>query len=115
MDSIETLLNKIRAFTNARDWDQYHNPKDLAISLVLEAAEVLEHFQWKNGEELALYLDAQKGEVSDELSDVLVYLLMLSDKLGIDLITAAQKKIRKNEAKYPIEKSKGKNTKYTKL
>lgn len=102
-------------FRDARDWKQFHNPKDMALSLVLEAAEVLEHFQWKNGKEMEKYVQSHKGEVADELADVLFWIAMMSNDLKIDLFKAFEAKMKKNVKKYPVKKAKGKYTKYTEL
>ena len=115
MKDINTLLEKIKKFRDERDWMQFHNHKDMAISLLLEAGEVLEHFQWKTAAEIEEYGQTHKNEIADELGDVLIYLAELADNLGIDLVDAALQKIEKNEQKYPIEKAKGKYAKYTKL
>lgn len=115
MSDIKQLTEKIIAFRDARDWKQFHNPKDLALSLVLEAAEVLEHFQWKSKEEIEEYVKTHKADIAEELADTFNWILVLSHDLGIDIMQAAQEKIKKNEQKYPIEKAKGKHTKYNKL
>ncbi len=115
MKSIEELTKKIIAFRNARDWKQFHNPKDLAISLCLEAAEVLEHFQWKSKEEIEEYVKTHKEHIGEELADVLYWVLLVSHDLDIDILDALDKKIDENEMKYPVGKSKGKYTKYNKL
>ena len=115
MDKIKDLTERILAFRNARDWKQFHNPKDVALSLVLEAAEVMEHFQWKNKEEIEKYAKSHKEEIGEELADVFNWVLLLSHDLGIDIAAAAKKKIKKNEKKYPIEKAKGRHNKYTEL
>ena len=115
MKDINDLTKRIIAFRDARDWKQFHNAKDVALSLVLEASEVMEHFQWKNKEEIEKYVKSNKAEVSEELADVLYWVLLMSHDLKIDALEALEKKIRKNEAKYPVEKSKGKHTKYNKL
>lgn len=115
MKKIEDLTNRIIAFRDARDWKQFHNPKDCAISLALEAAEVLEHFQWKNKEEMEVYVKTNKAEISEELADVLYWVLLISKDLDIDVLDALDKKMKKNEDKYPVEKAKGKHTKYTEL
>lgn len=115
MITLSDLQQKIIAFRDARDWSQFHTPKDLAIGLSLEAGEVLEHFLWKTPEEIAEYLKTHKQEIADEMGDVLNYLLIMANDLGIDLADATDKKIDKNAAKYPVEKSKGKHTKYTEL
>jgi dCTP diphosphatase len=115
MNSLEDLTAKITAFRDARDWKQFHNPKDLALSLVLESAEVLEHFQWKNEEEVKKYLKVNKNAVGEELADVLYWVLLMAHDLEIDIGVAVDKKMEKNEEKYPVEKAKGKHTKYNKL
>lgn len=113
--SLAELQKMIRKFVDDRDWDQFHNPKDLSISLALEAAEVLEHFQWKNADEMAKHSVDRKGEVGEELADVFYWVLLLANKLDINLVDAFQKKMDKNEAKYPVEKAKGSHKKYTEL
>ena len=115
MSDIKELTNIILKFNKERDWNQFHNPKDLSLSLVLEAAEVMEHFQWKNDEEMKTYLKNFKEDVGEELADVLYWVLLMSNDLGIDIKKALEKKMQKNEAKYPIEKAKGQHTKYNKL
>jgi len=113
--NIKNLTERIIAFRDARDWKQFHNPKDCAISLSLEASEVLEHFQWKSKEEMEKYVIEQKGEIGEELADVLYWVLLMSHDLNINVLDALEKKIKKNEDKYPVEKAKGKHTKYNKL
>jgi NTP pyrophosphatase (non-canonical NTP hydrolase) len=113
--NIKDLTKRIMAFRNARDWKQFHNPKDVALSLVLEAAEVIEHFQWKNKEEVEKYVETNKDGIGEELADVLYWVLLMSHDLKIDVLEALEKKISKNEEKYPVEKAKGKHTKYNKL
>ena len=115
MKNIKDLTEKIIAFRNARDWKQFHNPKDVALSLVLEAGEVMEHFQWKNKEEVEKYIKTNKNDIGEELADVLYWVLLMSYDLKIDILDALEKKLEKNKVKYPIEKAKGKHTKYNKL
>lgn len=115
MGEIDTLIKKVIAFRDARDWKQFHNPKDVALSLVLEAGEVMEHFQWKNNTEIEKYVLKNKAAIGEELADVLYWVLLLSHDLKIDIAGALTKKIIKNGKKYPIKKAKGKHTKYTKL
>ena len=115
MADTNKLTKKILAFHDARDWKQFHNPKDLAISLVLESGEVMEHFQWRSKEEVLEYAKTHKEEIGEELIDVLVYLLTLMNTVGIDIEKAFDKKMKKNEKKYPVKKAKGKHTKYNKL
>jgi NTP pyrophosphatase (non-canonical NTP hydrolase) len=114
-DSIKSLQKKVIAFRDARDWKQFHNPKDLALSLVLEAGEVMEHFQWKTSEEITAYIKSHKNDIADELADVLYWVLLIANDLKIDLPSAAETKLRKNAKKYPIKKAKGRHTKYSKL
>lgn len=115
MNILQQLTQKIISFREERDWKKFHNPKDVALSLVLESTELLEHFQWKNGEELEKYLKEHKAEIADELADVMNWVLLLSHDLDIDIAKAVEMKIQKNADKYPIEKSKGIATKYRKL
>jgi len=115
MSDIKKLTEKIIKFRNKRNWKQFHNPKDVALSLVLEAGEVMEHFQWKNKEEIKRYVVDNKAKIGEELADVLYWVLLMSYDLKIDVLDALDKKIRKNEKKYPVEKAKGKHLKYNKL
>lgn len=102
-------------FRDDRDWKQFHNPKDCAISLSLEASELLEHFQWKGKEEIEEYVVSHKEQIGDELADVLYWVLLLSNDLRIDIADTFVRKLEKNDAKYPVEKAKGKKTKYSEL
>jgi NTP pyrophosphatase (non-canonical NTP hydrolase) len=113
--NIEELKKKIVQLRDARDWKQFHNPKDSALSLVLEAAEVMEHFQWKNTKEMEEHLRTHSEEVGDELADTLYWLLLMSNDFDIDLLAALERKLKKIEKNYPVKKAKGKHTKYTKL
>lgn len=115
MSDIKELTEKIKNFRDARDWKQFHNPKDMALSLVLEAAEVLEHFQWKNQTEIEDHVHTKKDKVGEELADVLYWILLMGHDLDVDVAKALREKINKNETRYPLEKSKGKHTKYTDL
>ena len=115
MDDIQHLTEKIVAFRAARDWKQFHNPKDMALSLVLEASEVMEHFQWKNIAEMEEYVKTHKDEVGEELADVLYWVLLMSHDLKIDILQSLKEKLKKNALKYPVEKVKGKHAKYNKL
>ncbi len=115
MSDLGDLQKRIIAFRDARDWKQFHNPKDTVISLVLEATELLEHFQWKNAAEMDEHISNHKEDVSDELADVLYWVLLISNDLNVDLSAALRKKMDKNEAKYPAEKAKGSHKKYTEL
>lgn len=115
MSDIKRLIKKIEKFRDERDWKKFHNPKDVALSLVLEATEVMEHFQWKNQKEIEKYIKTHKTEIGEELADVMYWVLLLSHDLGIDITDALDNKIKKNEERYPKEKAKGKHTKYDKL
>lgn len=115
MSDLKDLTEKIIRFRDERDWLQFHNPKDMALSLCLEAAEVLEHFQWKNAAEVDAYAAQNREALADELADVSCYLFELAHNLGIDLGQAIEAKLAKNALKYPVEKAKGRITKYNKL
>jgi NTP pyrophosphatase (non-canonical NTP hydrolase) len=115
MADLEALTHLIQSFIKDRDWNQFHNPKDLAISLDLEAAEVLEHFQWKNDTEITKYIKTNKKDISEELADVLYWVLLMSSNLNIDIDEAFREKMKRNELKYPISKSRGNHSKYTEL
>lgn len=115
MSEIKKLTEKILEFRRERDWEQFHTPKDLAISLSLEAGEVLEHFQWKSPEEIKKHIEDNKNDIADELGDVFNYLLLMAHDFDINLAKAAEDKIKKSALKYPVEKSKGRHTKYNKL
>ena len=115
MPDLQKTIERIRAFRDARDWMQFHNPKNLACSIVIEAAELLEHFQWKTAEESAVLAETKREEIAHEMADVAVYLLELADNLGIDLFQAIERKMDLNEAKYPVEKARGSAAKYTEL
>ncbi|RAK06301.1 NTP pyrophosphatase (non-canonical NTP hydrolase) [Halanaerobium saccharolyticum] len=106
------LLKKIFKFRDDRNWSQFHNPKDLAISISLEAAELLELFQWNNSKET---VENNYQELQDELADILIYCTLMADKLDIDLDEAVKKKLEKNEKKYPVEKSYNSKEKYDQL
>lgn len=112
-DSLLALRDELRAFVAARDWDQFHAPKNLAMALMIEAAELAEHFQWLTGDESERLGRRAKSEVMDELADVLVYLVRLADRLDIDLAGAARRKMVKNRRKYPARRVRGSAKKYT--
>lgn len=112
---IEQLQAALRRFADERDWGQFHSPKNLAVSLSLEAAEVLEHFQWLTDEQSRNIDDGRRQAVAHEIADVLLYLLQLSDRLGIDPVQAAREKLAVNAERYPAEKAKGTSRKYTEL
>jgi dCTP diphosphatase len=112
-DRLSSLTATLLAFRDARDWKQFHNPKDQALSLMLEAAELLELHQWKNGEALDAHLDQHREAVGDELADVLGWVLLIAADRGIDLARAFEHKMRKNIAKYPADRVRGSAKKYT--
>jgi NTP pyrophosphatase (non-canonical NTP hydrolase) len=114
-DSLEALRDAQRAFVAERDWERFHTPKNLAAALAVEAAELLEPFQWLTAEESARLSPEQLAAVRDEMADVLLYLVRLADRLDVDLLAAAREKIRKNALKYPVERSKGSARKYDEL
>ena len=115
MRDLESLRKALAEFAQARNWDQYHSPKNLVMALSVEVAELLEHFQWL-GEEEARHLDAETlAKVADEIADVQIYLVRIADKLEIDILEAAEKKLVKNAEKYPAGKAHGSARKYTQL
>ena len=109
------LNSQTNLFSDERDWSQFHNPKNLSMALIVEAAELVEHFQWMQADESDLLTNEKRVQVGDELADILIYTVRLADRLNIDLEKAAQEKMRKNKIKYPIEKSRGRSEKYTEL
>jgi dCTP diphosphatase len=112
---LDQLRDALQAFTAARDWDQFHSPKNLAIALTVEAAELLEVFQWVTEADSRNLGPAEKAAASEEIADVLLYLILLSDELGIDPVAAAERKMVANAQKYPVEKARGTSKKYTEL
>lgn len=112
MSDLKKLKNELRKFAQDRDWEQFHTPKNLILALVGEVGELAEVFQWLSDKEIKKLIKDDEEKVADELADVLLYLIRLSDQLNIDLAKAATKKIKKNQQKYPIKKSKGKHAKY---
>ena len=115
MSDIKEITKKIKKFCDDRDWMQFHDAKSMAASIVIEASELLEHFQWKNREEVQEYIKKNKNEIGEEIADVAIYLFELTDNLGLDLAKIMEKKLRKNNKKYPVRKAKGVHTKYNKL
>lgn len=112
---IDALQAKLRAFAAEREWGQFHSPKNLAVSLSIEAAEVLEHFQWLTDVQSRDFPEAARAAVATELADVLIYLIQLADHLQIDLVASAHAKIEQNARKYPVDLARGVATKYTDL
>ncbi len=115
--TIRQLKQTVKEYCEERDWDQYHNPKDLAIGVITEAAELLEYFRFKSEKEMDKMLADQKkkGEISDEISDVLMFIIRFAQKYDIDIAESFQRKMDQNIKKYPIDKSKGSNKKYDEL
>jgi len=112
-DSLDALRARVNAFVTERDWAQFHSPKNLAMAMIVEAGEVVEHFQWMTEDESRNLNAETKEQVGQELSDTLVYLLRIAEVCGVDLIEAANKKIDLNAQKYPVDKCKGSNAKYS--
>jgi dCTP diphosphatase len=107
------LRDKLRVFAEARDWDQFHSPKNLSMALMVEVAELMEHFQWLTEAQSFDLATENKSAVSEELADILLYLVRLSDKLEVNLLEAALRKLEKNAAKYPAELVRGSAKKYS--
>jgi len=107
-DSLEQLRQQLAAFAEQRDWQQFHSPKNLAMALIAEAAELVEHFQWLTEEQSWRLEPGKKTAVSLELADILIYLIRTADQLDIDLIASTLEKIRVNEQRYPVDKVRGK-------
>jgi NTP pyrophosphatase (non-canonical NTP hydrolase) len=112
-NDLQSLTQALRDFAKARDWEQFHSPKNLASALSVEAAELLEHFQWLTEEQSRNLSATKQAEVAAEAADVLLYLLQLCDKLNIDLMAAARSKLIVNGEKYPVDSSRGSSKKYT--
>jgi len=115
MSDLEKVKLRLREFAEARDWDQFHSPKNLSMALSAEVAEIVEHFQWLTEEQSKSLSVDKLSEVGEELADTLIYLVRLADKLDIDLLSVANSKIEINEQKYPVDKAKGNAKKYTEL
>jgi len=114
-DSLSALEAEIDAFVQERDWAQFHTPKNLAMSVAIEAAEIMEHFQWSTADESSALSAEKRAMVADEIGDVLIYLVRLARVLEIDPVAAATDKLAQNRRKYPIEKARGRATKYVDL
>ncbi len=110
--NLDDITAKIRTFRDERDWAQFHNPKDMAIAISIEASELLEHFLWKSPTELNDRIAERREQIEEEIADIGIYLTELADNLGIDLLAAMDKKIAKNALKYPAERVKGSAKKY---
>lgn len=109
-------MNSLLEFRTERDWSKFHTPKNLSVSIAIEAAELMEHFQWRSDQEAKEYLNSGKlDEVKEEIADIASYLLLLSNDLGIDLNRTIIEKVQKNKEKYPVDLCRGKHNKYTEL
>ncbi|MCI5211989.1 MAG: nucleotide pyrophosphohydrolase [Candidatus Electrothrix sp. ATG2] len=112
-DSLAELTVAVSTFAEQRDWDQFHSPKNLSMALIVEAAELVEHFQWLSPQQSNKLSEEQHDAVAMEMADVLIYLVRMAERLDIDLLEAAQKKLELNGKKYPVEQAKGRSEKYT--
>jgi dCTP diphosphatase len=113
--SIESLTAEIRAFRDARDWQQFHNPKELAVAITAEAGELLQHFVWQSPEQSVQRVAERRADIASEIADVAILLFELADNSGIDLATAMRAKLARNEERYPVAKARGSNAKYNEL
>jgi dCTP diphosphatase len=114
-DSIEAITAEIRAFRDARDWQQFHAPKELAVAIVADAGELLQHFVWQNAEQSEKRAEERKEAIGDEIADVAILLFEMADNLRIPLAQAMRSKLARNEQRYPVEKARGTNRKYDEL
>jgi dCTP diphosphatase len=110
--TLSEIAERIRRFRDERDWAQFHNPKDMAIAISLEAGELLEHFLWKAPDEVDSRVESHRTEIEEEIADIAIYLTELADNLDIDLLEAMDLKIARNEEKYPVEQVRGSSRKY---
>ncbi len=115
MKTYQELLKKLMIFRQERNWEKFHKPKDLAMAAAIEAAELMQEFLWQTEEDVKTKVRADKERFADEIADTVVYLMLLADDLGIDMYQAIENKMRKNAEKYPVDKCRGKATKYTNL
>jgi len=115
MKTYQELLKKLIIFRQERNWEKFHKPKDLAMAAAIEAAELMQEFLWKSDEEVTFEVTNNKRRFADEIADTVVYLMLLADDLGIDMYEAIDTKMKKNAERYPVEKCRGKSTKYTNL
>jgi NTP pyrophosphatase (non-canonical NTP hydrolase) len=114
-DSIDDLTNRIRAFVAAREWQQYHNPKDMAVAIAAEAGELMQHFVWQQPEQVEQRVLEHREEIASEIADVGILLFEMADIMGVKLGDVMAAKIAHNEQRYPAEKSRGNNRKYNEL
>lgn len=114
-DSIAALTDRIQRFVDARDWRVYHNPKDLSVAIAAEAGELMQHFVWQQDYQIAGRVEAKRDEIASEIADVAILLFELADNLGMNLGEVMERKIAHNESRYPVEKARGNNRKYSEL
>lgn len=112
-DRLDALRARLRGFVQERDWEQFHSPKNLAMAMIVEAGELVEHFQWLTEQQSRDIAGAKREQVAQEIADTFIYLLRIADVLGIDLIAAAHAKMDLNAQKYPADQVRGSNAKYT--
>ncbi len=113
--TLEALTKRISAFRDARDWPPFHNPKDMAVAIAAEAGELLQHFVWKQPDQIPQVVRDKRAEITDEIADVAILLFELADNLGISLAQAMQAKLDRNEIRYPADKARGNTLKYHEL
>lgn len=114
-DSIDALTARIQSFVDAREWRQFHNPKDLAVAICAEAGELMQHFVWQQEDQIEERVEAKRDEIASEIADVGILLFELADNLGFRLGEVMEAKMAHNEVRYPVEKSRGNNRKYSEL
>lgn len=114
-DSISSLTSRIQAFVDAREWRQFHSPKDLSIAIAAEAGELMQHFVWQQPDQIEARLEQKRNEIASEVADVAILLFEFADNLGLNLGDVMANKIAYNEQRYPVEKAKGNNLKYSEL
>ncbi len=114
-DSISSLTQRIQTFVDARDWRQFHNPKDLAVAIAAEAGELMQHFVWQQEEQIKDRVRRNRSEIASEVADVAILLFEFADNLGLNLGDVMAEKIAANEERYPVAKSRGNNLKYSEL
>ena len=114
-DSIQQLTREICAFRDARDWAQFHNPKEMAVAITAEAGELLQHFVWQNADQSIERVTERREELASEMADVAILLFEMADDCGINLAEAMRQKLARNEQRYPVDKARGSNRKYNEL
>lgn len=114
-DSVAVITQEIAAFRDARDWMQFHNPKELSVAIVAEAGELLQHFVWQDAAQSTERAETRREEISSEMADIAILLFEMADNMGVDLAAAMRAKLAKNEQRYPVDKAKGSNKKYNEL